>query len=532
MHGSFLEDGMNRHIFVLLLVAGLIIGALPLNSFAEEKAGAGVEFGVEGYYRIRYDNHFKTDWLFDDDSDWYSYFNQRMLLTPTLQINEKIKLVMQLDILRNVTFGSNRVARIPTVVVNRDQSDLEQIEYIRYNTIEMSTGNILSQEMSNTDMEGQEVYPIQVRRLYGEVKLPFGVLRVGRQGSQFGLGLFSNAGDGLDDDYGDTYDRLLFGTKVGPWVPVLIYDKVVEDSFKVADSDVHQIAIVNYAKEIKWGKGQQYQFDGGVYFTHRWQHTTSAKIFAYDLWLRFMLAGFRIETEVLALQGQMVMFDNDSIDDFEENGLPTGTGGGKIAIDAYINANQFWYETDFWGVGAEVGFSSPADPDPDNEFDSEAAANVAKAYKESKSDDDSAQSSINFINSVVENQSAFGNHVYTFPFDKDYTVDLVIWEMLMGGAVKNGIYAKLGGYVSPLDLFKIQIDILKSWINESGKGKNGRDADHDLGWELDLDFSVSAADHFTFGFQFGYAWPGQYFMDKFDDVQEVYTVQTRFVFDF
>jgi uncharacterized protein (TIGR04551 family) len=522
---------MKRNKWVYMMVALLLVGLFAFDALAEEGGGAGVDFGVEGYYRIRYDNIMNTEWNFDDESDWWTYFNQRMLLEPSFIINDKVKLVMQLDLLRNVTFGSNENVRVPVALVERSPSDQEQIDTVNLNSFDLRTGNIFSQEMSYTDaILQEEVDPVRIRRLYGEVKLPIGVLRAGRQGSNFGLGIFSNDGDGLDSDFGDTYDRILFATKAGPYVPVLVYDKVVEDDYKVADTDVHQFVFVNYIKNITWKTHNA--FDAGLYLMHRTQQSTDAKIFAYDLWFRFNLGGFRLESETAALQGKFTAFDHDTVSDLKENGLPTGEGGGKVTVDAYINAEEFWYETEQWGVGAGFGFSSPADPNPENEFSSSSAGQIALAKGLAEGDEESAQSSIDFINAVVENQSAFGTHAYSFPFDPDYNVDLIVWEILMGGAVKNGIYAKASGYVYPLDMFKIRVDLIQSWINESGKGKNGKDADHNLGLEIDTDFAATVADHFTFGVQLGYAFTGQYFRDVYEGVENVFTVQSRFVFEF
>jgi len=523
---------MIRKRLVLVLVAFMVISAFGAETMAqEENAGAGVDFDVSGYYRVRYDNMFQTEWAFDDESDWWTYWNQRMILEPNMIINEKVRINMQFDILSNVTFGNNTQSRVPVVMVDRSSSDVEKIEQVEFGSFTLSNGNIFTQDMSSSDVVlGKEVDPVKIRRLYGEVQLPVGVLRVGRQASNFGLGIFSNAGDGIDDDFGDTYDRILFGTKIGPWVPVFIYDKIVEDDYKVADTDVNQFVLVNYIKDVTWGVNNH--FDAGIYVMNRIQQSADAKIFGYDFWFRFGFGGFRIESETAVIRGKMTMFDRDVINELKEKGLPTGEGGGKISAAAYINADQIWYESDQWGVGVEYGFSSPSDPNPEREFDAKSAAQIAIARGINEGDPDSAQAGIDFINSVVENQSAFGTHVYTFPFDRDYSVDLIIWETLMGGYVKNGMYGKIGGYVNPLDLFQIRLDFVKSWINESGKGKDGKDADHDLGFEIDTDFSFTVADHFLFGLQFGYAFPGKYFEDVYHGVEDVFTFQTRFVFEF
>lgn len=51
---------------------------------------------------------------------------------------------------------------------------------------------------------------LRLKRAWGEVLTPFGVLAAGRMGNQWGLGMLANAGEGLDDDSGDAADRIAF----------------------------------------------------------------------------------------------------------------------------------------------------------------------------------------------------------------------------------------------------------------------------------------------------------------------------------
>src|SRR6187431_442375 len=51
---------------------------------------------------------------------------------------------------------------------------------------------------------------IRVKRLWGEVSTPVGILRFGRMGSHWGLGMVNNDGTRLDDDLGDNVDRIMF----------------------------------------------------------------------------------------------------------------------------------------------------------------------------------------------------------------------------------------------------------------------------------------------------------------------------------
>lgn len=84
---------------------------------------------------------------------------------------------------------------------------------------------LFAEDPSDTQISGLEAPPIQIFRAWGEVKLPLGVLRVGRQSSMWGMGLLANSGDGFDDDfgennYGNSFDRFLFATN-----PVSIIQK-------------------------------------------------------------------------------------------------------------------------------------------------------------------------------------------------------------------------------------------------------------------------------------------------------------------
>ncbi len=534
---------------VMMLVILSLFSPVAMAADETQEEG-GVAFDLSGYYRVRYDNTFNLGWRFNEEyedgddnenSDWWSYFDQRALLLPVIRVNENIVLKAQVDALRNVMFGQNTQATVPMAVVERNPADTEKIETVEFDAEKLDRGNVFSQSASaNQSIEGDgaargEVDPIQLTRLWAEVMLPIGFVRFGRMSSNFGMGIFSNSGlpkktafgyEGLDSNYGDTYDRLMFGTRVGKhYIPVVIYDRVVEGDFKTGDKDVHQYVFAQYLRDIEFG--DRNAFNGGLYLMHRTQQSTNARIFAYDLWLKMEVGGFTIENEVVALQGSFNQIPTSTIDDLIESGLPTGEGGGKIEVDAYIDAFRANYKMKKWGAGVEYGFSSPSDPDPEREFDADAAAAIAVAATQKDADEDGSEASIEFINAVVENQAAFGKKVYSFYFDSDYDVDLIIWETLMGGRVENGMYGKVSGYLQPIEELRIQFDVINSYINESHKGMDGKDASHDLGWEVDVDVSSLAYGHFFTGVQFGYAFLGDYFSDMYDGSENIFTMQMR-----
>jgi uncharacterized protein (TIGR04551 family) len=53
-----------------------------------------------------------------------------------------------------------------------------------------------------------------VKRVWGEYLTPVGLLRFGRMPSHWGLGMLANSGDGYDQDYGSTADRIMLVTGI------------------------------------------------------------------------------------------------------------------------------------------------------------------------------------------------------------------------------------------------------------------------------------------------------------------------------
>ncbi|MEZ4405472.1 MAG: hypothetical protein R3A52_03110 [Polyangiales bacterium] len=69
--------------------------------------------------------------------------------------------------------------------------------------------------------------PIDLRQLYGQVLLPFGVLTAGRirRARRLGNGRFINSRDsGLDDDFGDVGDRVAFTTPLAGMLWTALYE--------------------------------------------------------------------------------------------------------------------------------------------------------------------------------------------------------------------------------------------------------------------------------------------------------------------
>ena len=158
-------------------------------------------FQPHGYFRVRYEFFYDMNLGRGADPGGYTLFpqgfinsgnnksisdaNMRFRFDPTFMISEDIQIHMTADILDNVLMGSD------------PQSDpvLDQFTPLSALT------------------SGRAGVPINVKRVWGRINTQVGEFTVGRMGYNFGLGILHNDGNGLDQDYGDTYDRVAFSLR-------------------------------------------------------------------------------------------------------------------------------------------------------------------------------------------------------------------------------------------------------------------------------------------------------------------------------
>jgi len=122
------------------------------------------------------------------------FAQERLRVEPILKLNDNISIHSQFDILDNVIAGTQAV---------------KSIDFLSpiVGTIQLpGAGGALGV----TGGEAGENKALNIRRAYVDILTPGGKFRVGRQPSHFGLGIFQNDGNGLNDDFGDTFDRILY----------------------------------------------------------------------------------------------------------------------------------------------------------------------------------------------------------------------------------------------------------------------------------------------------------------------------------
>jgi uncharacterized protein (TIGR04551 family) len=184
---------------------------------------------LDGYFRLRGDMYDDLDLDSGTDASGRYLFpiplrgdpkrgtlagaNMRLRLEPTLNVSEQVRVRGQVDVFDNYAFGSSNSA-------------LFDASGSPYPVPLYGSSRSFLTDATHTDRAA-----ILVKRAWAEVQTPVGLLSFGRMPAGWGLGILQNPGSGLDDDYGDTVDRIQFAlppvtTPVGPLtvVPSLDFD--------------------------------------------------------------------------------------------------------------------------------------------------------------------------------------------------------------------------------------------------------------------------------------------------------------------
>lgn len=198
-------------VFFGLLAASPAEAQITVPGASELPAGSSFldkHFTLAGYLRLRYDvfDNFDLDHgptpttgrpLFpvppsDGGRGPLSSANMRLRLEPTVRIGLGVSLHARIDVLDNLVLGSTpeglpATAFAPTAGASARTSPPEA--------------------GVNADVDS-----IRVKRVWGQVVLPFGTLSAGRMGAliSWGTGFFVNSGNCLDCDLGDEGDRIAF----------------------------------------------------------------------------------------------------------------------------------------------------------------------------------------------------------------------------------------------------------------------------------------------------------------------------------
>jgi uncharacterized protein (TIGR04551 family) len=292
---------------------------------------------------------------------------------------------------------------------------------------------------------------IMVKRAYGEVLTPFGLLAGGRMGTHWGLGMLANGGDCDNCDFGDAADRIAFITPIlshlwavafdftatGPFVPTRNEQLAVDIAPSV---NVYSLtfAMLNYRSPgslLRRRKAGRWTGEYGAYVSHRWQTddipgtylATASPIeidasqvmsrgftaTAADVWFRVTSDVARLELEAAYLHANVAQAslipgalfrDPVTSDQF---GLAAETSFGPIDHD--------------WELGVDGGFAS-GDSAPGF-----GAFPKAGQLSPVRGDLDGPQA-----------RPPFDNATDNFRFHPDYQVDRILFREIIGTVTDAG----------------------------------------------------------------------------------------------
>jgi uncharacterized protein (TIGR04551 family) len=478
-------------------------------------------------------------------SDTIKSSNIRARLEPVINIDENASVHFQVDILDNLVLGStpdgyfgdgtSRPANIP---VNG-----------------FSGGQVDPQAGRNSLTDS-----IRVKRAWAEVMTPLGLLKFGRQPSHWGLGILANGGGhdpfhgtyDLDSDYGDTADRLMFGTMIpGTQYRVAVATDWAVTSPTSAQSDmwrnrydgqpfdlddaddVNQWVVVlarldspeDFQDLLDQG---EMAFNYGSYFVWRtqdWDYNPTllqgfppdgsnivrrdAVAYIPDVWLHFGHKKLEVEFEGVAILGSIAELQDvsDTLDD-------------ELAIRQFGAVGKVGYKMveDKLRLGLEVGYASG------DQWDNSppGTTNVRSARALPCLDVAAAECRDSTANA--------------FRFDFDYEVDLILFRELLG-TVTNATYVKPTLSYQVTKAIKLQTQSVVSFANKPvatpGNGNMyGVEFDGDVGYENEGFFAgLSAGVLFPLGAMDHPAELG-YTGDNAGDAGNAWTVQSRLALQF
>lgn len=361
---------------------------------------------------------------------------------------------------------------------------------------------------------------IHVRRAYGEVLTPFGVLAAGRMGNTWGLGMLANGGDCGDCDSGDAQDRIAFIsplvghlfalsfdlTSSGPQIPRRSGFRPV-DITPVDDVRTVTFAVMNWLGEeprLRRHRAGRTTFEYGAYVSHRWQDgdipatyvptatpitLTPQQVMprgfmatAVDVWVRLQGPEFRIELEAAYLHGSV---DQPSL-------VP-----GALLRDG-VSSNQFGavLETDFldpngpFTFGLDAGIASG-----DSAPGFGAYPQVGQAYGQ-PGDVDAPQANIPYDNSIDN-----------FRFHPDYRIDRILFREIIG-TVTDAFYfrphVRYRAFDEAFGRLELSLFAVTSFAMEVASTPGG---DRPLGLELDPSLYYQSREGFAVAVDYAFLVP-------------------------
>ena len=503
---------------------------------------------IDGYLRARPDLFYKFDMGRGTDQAGYPLFprspnspndrtqagvNGRFRLEPTINVSEEIRIRSQIDMLDNLVWGST-----PDYAYSRDAANNYYADANQFSIFSMSQTTQRSGINSIQDS-------IAVKRVWGEISTPVGILRFGRMPSHWGLGMLYNDGSGIDNDYGDTVDRVSFTAEPIPHLYITpMMDFVTEgrtsartleggqpfDLSQADDGNAYNIAVQwrdTEQERLAKLNANQLVFNAGLHFSYRTQRfddpalanplltnggtegMTGASptstgfvlrktdLFTPDLWAKVETKDFRIEAEAAAILGLMRGHANNIMDtDANSQSLYVYQFGGVIQGEAKLLNGDL-------EIGGEIGFASgDKAPGFGNYTRRRGTANGGAATVSGDTDGQQYK--------CTNGCTGPGNddEITNFRFNRDYRVDMIMYREILGG-VTDSFYVKPKAKYRIVQGFEAFVAGIysRAIFAESAPGAAYSNGDANLGIELNGGVRYETEDGFFGQVQYGILFP-------------------------
>jgi uncharacterized protein (TIGR04551 family) len=370
--------------------------------------------------------------------------NMRLRLEPTIRVGWGVAVHARIDLLDNVVFGSTPEG-LPASV-----------------QAPMSGGSVFMRPPEAGT--NAEVDSIRVKRAWGEVLLPFGLLSVGRMGAliDWGTGFFVNSGNCLDCDQGDVGDRVAFATPIADHILAFAFDfgasGPTSATLRALDAqpfdldrsdDVRSwaLAFARYNSDpvvrryvgagrwvVNYGllaaiRTQEYDVPAYYYYgnlrrVYGADELVSRGLFACsgDLWLGIRRGHWTLDVEAALLYARV---ENSSL----LPGVATRDAIRALQLGGVVRSLHRWERLE---LEAQAGLAS-GDPAP------------GLGYRAPLSQLSTQPGDLDGPQIAVPADLELNN----FRFNPDYHVDLILWRQIIG-TVTDAFYGRIGGRYSPL----------------------------------------------------------------------------------
>ncbi|MFT3841352.1 MAG: TIGR04551 family protein [Myxococcaceae bacterium] len=465
-----------------------------------------------GTYGSPYSNRDRTETMAD----------MRFRFEPTINVSEEVRIRAQVDAFDNMVMGST--------------PQLSQQGYSIFSQSQVTPQQGLNALTSS----------IALKRLYGEVSTPVGILRFGRMGSQWGLGMLYNDGSCLDCDHGDNVDRIQFvaepiaGYYVTPMFDFNLAGVLAQATnngrqIDTSQSDNSNSLILALARRDTDSQARAKMdaggtvFNYGIHFTYRTQRNDpvdfynptnegsllgqtntsmigfvprNAQLFIPDIWVKVERSSLRIELEAAAILGSI---GNRATVASLANTPGQNQGLGVAQWGAVLQGEYRLLEGNALSIGVEVGFAS-GDKAP-------GFGNYPNRDSKTPNGDtvpgniDGPQYSCQATGGCTDPT------IRNFRFNQDYRVDMLLFREILGG-ITDTLYVKPSVKYRIADGFHIYAAVIYSraiyaestpsaFVDANGKVQG----DPNLGVEINAGARYETEDGFFARLEYGVVFP-------------------------